>query len=102
MWMKTLARVVTSSRAAREISRARVEEMVRRLLGVSPERDVLVREFECADPNCQGSETVVLIYGANEPTDVLKIKCSLAEVTEQAVQFAQRTREKTAGGEGKQ
>jgi hypothetical protein len=49
---------------------------------------VKVNEIECNDPQCPGIETVVLLISKSTPTQAVKIRKPLTEVTEQDVQAA--------------
>ncbi len=65
--------------------RARVTTVARMALELHPEDAVTVSEIDCGDPDCGGAETVILVMRAGRRTEAVKVKKSLALVTDAEV-----------------
>jgi hypothetical protein len=64
---------------------AQVKRQVRELLALPDEAVIAVNEILCADPACQGAETVILVMKPGEKTRAFKVQTGLAELTPEAL-----------------
>ena len=64
-----------------DVSR-RITDLTRAILSLEEEATVTVSEIMCADPGCEGLETVVMVMRPGRPTAAVKIKMPMGWVTE--------------------
>ena len=64
---------------------AQVKRQVRDLLGLPESAVIAVNEILCADPDCPGTETVILVMKPGEKTRAFKVQMGLSELTPEAL-----------------
>lgn len=64
---------------------ARIKADIRQLLGLPDAAAVAVNEILCADPDCPGTETVILVMNPGEKTKAFKAQMAMAELTREAL-----------------
>lgn len=67
---------------------ARIKEMTREALALDDDATVSANEIICADPNCPGAETVVLVMRPGHRTKAYKLRMSAGDVTREALEEA--------------
>lgn len=65
-----------------EAALARLREWTAAALGHPAGLDLTISEVECADPACPGLETFILVLREGEATQAVKIRKTIAEITE--------------------
>ncbi|MEP9347757.1 hypothetical protein [Xanthobacter sp. KR7-225] len=73
----------------RDAARA-LADLARRVLALDEEATVSISEIACGDPACGGAETVVLVMRPGRRTEAAKVKCPMAQVTEEDLRTALR------------
>lgn len=67
---------------------ARIKGWARAALGLGDDATISVNEIVCADPDCPGSETVILVMKPGQRTKAYKVLATMADATEAMVQAA--------------